>query len=82
MTVVLARRAHEFYQHYATFIDAAKTVLFVYTLLAQTVRVRRHLRARGLRQTFREVWTWLCQVGPRHCAFPDLYDGNELIISF
>ncbi|KIP04601.1 hypothetical protein PHLGIDRAFT_129375 [Phlebiopsis gigantea 11061_1 CR5-6] len=40
-------------------VEHFKTALFVYVLLTRLLKVHRHLRARGLRSTALEYWTWL-----------------------
>ena len=42
--------------------DHLKTALFVYVLLTQCARARRHLRARGVVSTIRDLWHWLTEV--------------------
>lgn len=43
-------------------VEHFKTALFVYVLLTRLLKVHRHLRARGLRSTALEYWTWLNKV--------------------
>ncbi|EKM54708.1 uncharacterized protein PHACADRAFT_258725 [Phanerochaete carnosa HHB-10118-sp] len=40
-------------------LEHFKTVVFVYFVLARLIKVQRHLRARGLRTTLMEYWTWM-----------------------
>lgn len=42
--------------------ENAKTALFYYVLFTQSLKAKRHLRARGIPETFREFWRWLSQV--------------------
>lgn len=42
-----------------SFFEQLKTVVFVYLVLTRLVKVQRHLRARGIRTTLLEFWTWL-----------------------
>lgn len=42
--------------------DNAKTILFFYVLLTQSVKAQRHLRARGIVTSTRELYTWIAQV--------------------
>ncbi|KIJ60028.1 hypothetical protein HYDPIDRAFT_32607 [Hydnomerulius pinastri MD-312] len=39
--------------------DSAKTLLFVYVVSTQSLKLYRHLRARGLRQSVAESWLWI-----------------------
>src|ERR1700722_14693927 len=43
--------------------ESAKTILFVYVMLSNSLKVQRHLRARGITGTVREFWKWTCEVG-------------------
>ncbi|KAG6811604.1 hypothetical protein H0H92_006667 [Tricholoma furcatifolium] len=43
-------------------LDNAKTLLFVYVVFTQSLKVQRHLRARGILASARELYTWLAQV--------------------
>ncbi|PFH53702.1 hypothetical protein AMATHDRAFT_54119 [Amanita thiersii Skay4041] len=42
-------------------LDTAKTVLFWYVLLTQTLKIQRHVRARGLGSSMRDVYIWVAQ---------------------
>jgi sphinganine-1-phosphate aldolase len=42
--------------------ETAKTVLFCYVLATQTVRIFRHLRARGLRRSVADGYVWTSKV--------------------
>ncbi|THH29265.1 hypothetical protein EUX98_g4921 [Antrodiella citrinella] len=42
----------------ASTYDTLKTAVFVYLLLTQTLKAHRHLRARGIRTTVKELWQW------------------------
>lgn len=42
--------------------DNAKTALFFYVLLTNTLKAHRHLRARGIVTSARELYTWIAQV--------------------
>ncbi|PAV18522.1 PLP-dependent transferase [Pyrrhoderma noxium] len=42
-------------------LDSFKTVLFVWVVLTQTIKAQRHLRARGVRRSLSDFWTWACQ---------------------
>lgn len=42
--------------------ERAKTLLFLYVLLTQSIKAQRHLRARGIIGTFSEFYTWIAQV--------------------
>jgi hypothetical protein len=48
--------------------ESAKTGLFLYVVLKQSLKASRHLRARGLTQTAREFWGWISQVRCNHTA--------------
>ncbi|KAJ6498960.1 pyridoxal phosphate-dependent transferase [Mycena sanguinolenta] len=41
--------------------EALKTILFFYVLLKQSVKVQRHLRARGLVTSVRDFYIWIAQ---------------------
>jgi hypothetical protein len=43
--------------------DHFKTVLFVYVFLTQSIKAKRHLRARGIAATLRELYGQIAQVG-------------------
>jgi sphinganine-1-phosphate aldolase len=45
-----------------SFLESVKTLVFVYVILRQSVKANRHLRARGVRETVLDFWSWLCQV--------------------
>ena len=68
VAAIATARAHDAFQRYAVMFDTAKTVLFVYVLLTNGLKARRHIRARGFRQTIAELWTWLCQVSVSECG--------------
>jgi len=42
--------------------ENAKTILFCYVVLTQSIKVQRHLRARGIAETIREFYRWISQV--------------------
>ena len=42
--------------------DSAKSVLFYYVLLTQGVKLQRHIRARGIITSAKELYTWTAQV--------------------
>ena len=42
--------------------ETVKTVLFIYVLFTQTLRVFRHLRARGLGRTVADGYVWTSKV--------------------
>ena len=42
--------------------DSAKSALFYYVLLTQAVKLRRHIRARGIITSAKELYTWMAQV--------------------
>ncbi|KAF8634287.1 hypothetical protein AX17_004242, partial [Amanita inopinata Kibby_2008] len=42
-------------------MDTAKTLLFWFVVLRQTVKIQRHLRARGVRSSIRELYVWISQ---------------------
>jgi hypothetical protein len=44
--------------------DNVKTILLYYVLFTQSLKAKRHLRARGIPGTFREFWSWVSQVRP------------------
>lgn len=46
--------------------ENAKTVLFYYFVLRHALKVHRHLRARGITESAREIYRWISQV----CATP------------
>jgi hypothetical protein len=58
--------------------DNAKTALFFYVLLTNTVKAQRHLRARGIVTSARELYTWIAQV----CFVVDLSAGLLDICTF
>ncbi|RDB16698.1 Sphingosine-1-phosphate lyase [Hypsizygus marmoreus] len=39
----------------------AKTILFIYVLLTQSLKVQRHLRARGISASAKELYNWIAQ---------------------
>lgn len=41
--------------------DSAKSALFFYILITQTIKVQRHLRARGVSATLKELYIWVSQ---------------------
>ena len=43
----------------------------------QSIRIRRHFQARGVCQSFRESWAWLCQVSPQCLAGFDFYSDQS-----
>jgi sphinganine-1-phosphate aldolase len=50
----------------STLISRAKTILLFYVLLVQYLKFSRHLRARGVRTSVSELYTWISQV---HSSF-------------
>ncbi|KAJ3512940.1 hypothetical protein NLJ89_g3237 [Agrocybe chaxingu] len=51
-------------RHYASLfltLDSAKSALFYYVLLTQVIKAQRHLRARGLTTTAKELYSWVSQ---------------------
>ena len=46
----------------APVLEQVKTIVFVYVVLSRLIKVHRHLRARGLRTTLVEYWTWMTKV--------------------
>ena len=42
--------------------DSAKSALFYYVLLTQGVKLQRHIRARGIITSAKELYTWIAQV--------------------
>ncbi|GLB37008.1 putative PLP-dependent transferase [Lyophyllum shimeji] len=42
-------------------LENAKTLLFWYVILTQSIKAQRHLRARGIVATAREIYTWIAQ---------------------
>jgi len=42
--------------------DSAKSALFYYVLLTQAVKLQRHIRARGIVASAKELYTWIAQV--------------------
>ena len=42
--------------------DNAKSALFYYVLLTQGVKLQRHIQARGIITTAKELYTWIAQV--------------------
>jgi sphinganine-1-phosphate aldolase len=42
--------------------DSAKSALFYYVLLTQGVKLQRHIRARGIVTSAKELYTWIAQV--------------------
>ena len=49
--------------------ETAKTVLFFYVFATQTVRIFRHLRARGLRRSVADGYVWTSKVPPTRTRF-------------
>lgn len=47
---------------YKFLFENAKTLLFIYVLLTQSLKAERHLWARGLIPSIREFYTWISQV--------------------
>lgn len=43
--------------------ETAKTALFFYVVTTQTLKLCRHVRARGVTDSVRESWTWIYKVG-------------------
>lgn len=43
-------------------LDNVKSGLFYYVLLVQAIKVKRHLRARGISASLKELYTWISQV--------------------
>jgi sphinganine-1-phosphate aldolase len=43
-------------------LNNAKSALFYYVLFVQLVKARRHLRARGIIASAKDVYTWAAQV--------------------
>ncbi|KAJ7594522.1 pyridoxal phosphate-dependent transferase [Mycena floridula] len=41
--------------------EKVKTVLFIYIILSQSLKAKRHLRARGISTTFLEFYRWISQ---------------------
>ncbi|KAJ8469101.1 hypothetical protein ONZ45_g17000 [Pleurotus djamor] len=41
--------------------ESLKTILFVYVLIRHTLKIHRHLRARGISGTVREIYQWINQ---------------------
>ncbi|KAJ7045863.1 pyridoxal phosphate-dependent transferase [Mycena alexandri] len=41
--------------------ETVKTLLFVYVVFKQSLKAKRHLRARGIITSFREFYTWIAQ---------------------
>ena len=56
----LRTRANALLQH--SLISHAKTTIFYYVLLFQYLRFYRHLRARGIRTSISEFYTWISKV--------------------
>lgn len=48
-------------KQYANY-DGFKSILFFYVLFTQSLKAKRHLRARGLTPTVVQFWKWLSQV--------------------
>ncbi|PPQ90627.1 hypothetical protein CVT25_006610 [Psilocybe cyanescens] len=50
-------------QHLTTLLtlDNAKSGLFYYVLLVQAIKAKRHLRARGITASLKELYTWISQ---------------------
>jgi hypothetical protein len=42
--------------------ESAKTILFFYVVSTQSLKLYRHLRARGVRQSIAEGWFWVSKV--------------------
>lgn len=49
--------------------ETAKTALFFYVFTTQTVRIFRHLRARGLRRSVADGYVWTSKVPPTRTRF-------------
>ena len=43
-------------------LDTAKTLLLCYILLTRIVKIQRHLRARGISSSIRDVYLWISKV--------------------
>lgn len=48
-------------------LDLAKTVLFYYVLATYALKAKRHLAARGIVTSLKEIYTWVAKVS-RHNA--------------
>ncbi|PPQ83056.1 hypothetical protein CVT24_012008 [Panaeolus cyanescens] len=46
-------------------LDNAKSALFYYVILTHVIKAHRHLRARGIVASTKEVWVWVMQLGVR-----------------
>ncbi|KAF8149467.1 pyridoxal phosphate-dependent transferase [Crassisporium funariophilum] len=60
-TISTARSAVKQYASILLTLDGAKSALFYYVLLTHAVRVKRHLRARGITASAKELYTWISQ---------------------
>ena len=43
-------------------LDTAKTLVFFYVLLTRMLRIQRHLQARGISSSVRDVYLWISKV--------------------
>lgn len=43
-------------------LDAAKTILFYYVLFTYTLKLQRHIKARGVTTSLKEVHNWISRV--------------------
>jgi hypothetical protein len=57
-------------------LDTAKTLLLCYILLTRILKIQRHLRARGISSSIRDVYLWISKV--RCGLYPHF--GSKLII--
>jgi hypothetical protein len=56
------RTTHSVKNPLRTIYEHAKTLLFVYVLLTNAGKIKRHLRARGIASTLQDFWKWIAEV--------------------
>lgn len=54
-------------------LDSAKSGLFYYVVFTQTIKAHRHLRARGVTATVKELYTWISQVAHNTFEFCSIF---------
>lgn len=54
-------------------LDGAKSGLFYYVVFTQAIKAHRHLRARGITATVKELYTWISQVAYNAFKFYSIF---------
>ena len=54
-------------------LDSAKSGLFYYVVFTQAIKAHRHLRARGITATVKELYTWISQVAHNASKFCSIF---------